>query len=145
MTGLLRAAPSARHASGHGSVQLTGRGGVVVVFGACLAGVLIADWANWGELADAVFFMASTLTAYYVRPGSLLPVVVSPPLLFLAACLAASALTACGALGSQAGLPVTLAHAAWWMLAGTSLTVVIALLRGLYAEVRALWTGLRRG
>ncbi|MFZ0000586.1 MAG: hypothetical protein WAK76_13915, partial [Trebonia sp.] len=40
--------------------RLTGRGGVLVVFAGCFLGLLVADWANWGELADAVFFMASS-------------------------------------------------------------------------------------
>jgi hypothetical protein len=128
----------------HGATQLTGRGGVLTVFGACFTGLLISDWLGWGELADAVFFMASSLTAYYVRPGSLLPVVVSPPLLFLAADVAMSAITASGMLAGLEGLVVTLAGAAWWMLAGMVLTVAIAALRGLHSEVRVLWTELRR-
>jgi len=130
-------------ATGHGSTQLTGRGGVLAVFGACFTGLLISDWLGWRELADAVFFMASSLTAYYVRPGSLLPVVVSPPLLFLTASLASSVVTASGMLAGLEGLLVTLAGAAWWMLAGMTLTVAIALVRGLRTEVRALWTELR--
>lgn len=129
--------------TGHGARQLTGRGGVLAVFGACFTGLLISDWLDWGELADAVFFMASSLTAYYVRPGSLLPVVVSPPLLFLAASLASSAITASGMLAGLEGLLVTLAGAAWWMLAGMTLTVAIALVRGLRTEVRALVAELR--
>ena len=130
-------------ATGHGARQLTGRGGVLAVFGACLTGLLASDWLNWGELADAVFFMASSLTAYYVRQGSLLPVVVSPPLLFLTASLASSAVTASGMLAGLEGLLVTLAGAAWWMLAGMTLTVAIALVRGLRTEVRALVADLR--
>src|SRR5215472_7552462 len=130
-------------ATGHGATQLTGRVGVLAVFGACFTGLLISDWLDWGELADAIFFMASSLTAYYVRPGSLLPVVVSPPLLFLTASLASSAVTASGMLAGLEGLLVTLAGAAWWMLAGMTLTVAIALVRGLRTEVRALWTELR--
>jgi hypothetical protein len=118
-------------------MQLTGRGGVAAVFGACLTGLLLTDLTHCGELADAMFFLASTLATYYVRPGSLLPVVVSPPLLFLAACVAASVLTSPGMAGSF--LQGTLARAAWWMLAGIVLTVAIGLLRGLRAEVRALW------
>lgn len=125
--------------------QLTGRGGVLAVFGACFTGLLIADWANWQELADAVFFLASSLAAYYVRPGSLLPVVVSPPLLFLAACLAASVLTAPGLLATAERVAVTLGGAAWWMLVGIALSMAIAWLRGLRAEVRALWSDLRGG
>lgn len=125
--------------------QLTGRGAVLAVFGACFIGLLIADWANWQELADAVFFLASSLTAYYVRPGSLLPVVASPPLLFLAACLVVSALTAPGLPATAERIAVTLGGAAWWMVVGMALSVAIALLRGLRAEIRALWSDLRGG
>ena len=125
--------------------QLTGRGAVLAVFGACFTGLLIADWANWQELADAVFFLASSLTAYYVRPGSLLPVVASPPLLFLAACLVVSALTAPGLPATAERIAVTLGGAAWWMVVGMALSVAIALLRGLRAEIRALWSNLRGG
>lgn len=118
---------------------MTGRGGVLVVFAACLAGLLIAHWANWGELADAVFFMASSLTAYYVRPRGLLPVVASAPLLFLMACAITSAVTSSGVDGTL----TMLAGAAWWMIAGMVLTVAVALLRGLRGEVYALWAELR--
>jgi hypothetical protein len=130
--------------AGRGATRLTGRGGVLAVFGACFAGLLISNWLDWGELANAVFFMASSLTAYYVRPGSLLPVVVSPPLLFLAAGVAMSAITSPGLLAGLEGLVVTLAGAAWWMLGGMVATVAIAAFRGLHTEVRALWTELRR-
>jgi hypothetical protein len=47
-------------------------------------------------------------------------------------------------LAGLEGLLVTLAGAAWWMLAGMTLTVAIALVRGLRTEVRALladWRG----
>ena len=137
--------PSPEALPGRRRSQLTGRGAVLVVFGACFTGLLIADWANWQELADAVFFLASSLTAYYVRPGSLLPVVASPPLLFLAACLAVSALTAPGLPATAERIAVTLGGAAWWMVVGMALSVAIALLRGLRAEIRALWSDLRGG
>jgi hypothetical protein len=110
---------------------------VAAVFGACLTGLLVADLTDWGQLGNAAFFLASTLSAYYVRPGSLLPVVVSPPLLFLMACAAASLLTSAAMPGGS--LEGALARAAWWMLAGMALTVAIGLLRGLRAEVLALW------
>ena len=54
----------------------------MIAFATCFLGVFAADWAHWGALAGAVFFMASSLTAYYVKRSGLLPVVVSPPLLF---------------------------------------------------------------
>jgi len=123
--------------------RLTGRGGVLVVFAGCFLGLLVADWANWGELADAVFFMASSLTAYYVRPSGLLPVVVSPPLLFFAACVLEKALISAGLLAAFSGTVVALASSAGWLLAGTGLTILIALLRGLRSEVRALVLALR--
>ena len=123
--------------------RLTGRAGVLEVFAGCFLGLLIADWANWSALAGAVFFMASTLTAYYVRPSGLLPVVVSPPLLFFAACVLAKALTSAGSLAAFSGTMVTLASSAGWLFAGTGLTILIALLRGLRSEVRALVLALR--
>jgi|tagenome__1003787_1003787.scaffolds.fasta_scaffold20984222_5 hypothetical protein len=121
-----------------GGVVQSGVSGMLGIFGACLAGLLVATWAGWQELGYAVFFMASSLTVYHVRAGSLLPVVVAAPLLFLLACLTASVLMPSLALLS------TLAGAAWWLLAGMTLTVMIGLTRGLPAEVRQLWSELRR-
>ena len=123
--------------------RLTGRGGVLVVFAACFFGLLVAYWAHWSELAYAVFFMASTLTAYYVRPSGLPPVVVSPPLLFFVACAAEKALTSSGPTAAFHATVAALAAAAGWLFAGTGLTVVIALLRGLPSQVRALILSLR--
>jgi len=122
---------------------LTGRGGVLMMFGACFLGLLVADWANWGELADATYFMASSLTAYYVRRGSLLPVAVSPPLLFFVAMTLEKLVIASGMLAAMDSTLVMLAHAAPWLFAGTALTVGIALLRGLRREVRTLVFELR--
>lgn len=120
-----------------GAVQ-SGVCGMLAIFGGCLAGLLVATWAGWPELGYAAFFMASSLTVYYARAGSLLPVVVSAPLLFLLACLTASVLMPSLALLS------TLAGAAWWLLAGIALTVVIGLTRGLRSELLELLANLRR-
>ena len=125
------------------SGRLTARGGVTVVFVTCFLGLLIADWTHWDEFADAVFFMASSLTAYYVRPGSLLPVAISPPLLFFVAMTLEKVLTASGMLGVFLGMLITLADAAPWLFAGTALTAAIALLRGLYPGIRSLVLELR--
>ena len=120
-----------------GDAVQSGLYGMLAIFAACLAGLLVASWAGWEELGYAVFFLATSLTVYHVRPGSLLPVVVSAPLLFLLACLTASVVMPSLALLS------TLAGVAWWMLAGMCLTVGIALRRGLRAEVQELWLELR--
>jgi hypothetical protein len=113
------------------------------MFAACFLGLLVADVANWRELADAVFFMASGLTAYYVRPSGLLPVVVSPPLLFFAAGVIEKLLTSSGPHAAFSGMVVTLSNSAGWLCTGTGLTLVIALLRGLHAQVRTLILALR--
>jgi hypothetical protein len=128
---------------GEPGVRLTGRGGLLMVFAACFLGLLAADWASWEELADAVFFMASSLAAYYVRRGGLLPVVVSTPLLFFLACLLEKVLTSPGLLAVLSQTRTVLAGAAVWLCAGTGLTLAIALLRGLRREVRALVLALR--
>jgi hypothetical protein len=120
------------------SGRLTARGGVVVVFVTCFLGLLIADWAGWEALAFAVFFMASSLTVYYVRPGSLLPVLVSSPLLFFIAMLLEKIAVASGALPALEGTVVALAEAAPWLLTGTALTLVIALCRGVAREIRTV-------
>lgn len=125
------------------AVRLTARGGIVIMFSTCFAGLLLADWTDWPELADAVFFMASSLTAYYTRPGSLLPVAVSPPLLFFAAMAIEKSVVATGTLAVFEGTLVMLASAATWLFAGTALTLTIALLRGLPREIRALAGELR--
>lgn len=109
-----------------------------MVFGTCFLGLLVAGWAHWEELADAVFFMASSLTAYYVRPGQLLPVAVSPPLLFFVAAVAENSVAAAGARHTLDATLAALSGATPWLFAGTALTVLIALLRGLGREIRAL-------
>lgn len=111
---------------------------MAVVFGTCFLGLLVAGWTRWEELADAVFLMASSLTAYYVRPGGLLPVSVSPPLLFFGALVLEQVLTAPGKLPAFEGIFITLGDAVWWLFAGTALTVAIALVRGLRREIAAL-------
>jgi hypothetical protein len=116
---------------------LAGVYGMFAIFGACLFGLLIATWTGWAQLSYATFFMASSLTAFYVRPGNLLPVVVSAPLLFLLACLTASVLLPSLALITE------LAGVAWWMLGGMALTITIALIRGLRSEIRDLLSGIR--
>lgn len=140
----LRAMATARPARrSRPPVRLTARGGLLIMFGACFTGLLLADWTNWAELADAVFFMASSLTAYYTRPGSLLPVAVSPPLLFFVAMTAEKFVVAPGTLAAFEGTLVMLASATTWLFTGTALTLAIALLRGLSREIRSLVLELR--
>jgi hypothetical protein len=125
------------------AIRLTARGAVFTMFAASFVGLLLSDWLNWGALGDAVFFMSSGLAAFYVRQGSLLPVVVTPPLLFFTACVLVKMITAADTDSAAAGTMVTLANSAPWLFAGTGLVLSIAMARGLTGEVRALSSGAR--
>ena len=122
---------------------MTGRGAVLVMFGTCWAGCLIAGGLRWDAFAGAVFFMASGLAAYYARPGALLPVVVSPPTVMGLACLSAKVMTSSGVLTALSSTVVTLAGVVGWMLTGMALTTGIGLGRGLSGEVRDLVASFR--
>jgi hypothetical protein len=63
---------------------------------------------------------------------------VSPPLVFFAACACAKAATSAGVTSAAESTLVTLASSAPWLLAGTALTVAIALCRGLPGNIRQL-------
>jgi hypothetical protein len=125
------------------TTPLTGRGAVLVMFGTCWVGCLIAGDLRWDAFAGAVFFMASGLAAYYARPGALLPVVVSPPAVMGLACLVAKAMTSTGVLTALSSTVVTLAGVTGWMFAGMALTAGIGLGRGLPGEMRDLAASFR--
>lgn len=133
----------ARSGNGAAPPQLTGRGAVLGMFAACFLGLLMADWLDWRALAGAVFFTCSGLAAFYVRPGSLLPVAVSPPCAFFLACACEKAITGTGAASALDGTVTALADSASWLFAGTALTLAIAIGRGLVPQIRRLVTHLR--
>lgn len=113
-----------------GSIKLTGRGAVVVLFVACLFGLLVAAWTGWSAVADAIFVMSCGVVAYYTRVSGLRNVVVCPPLVFFAGVVCAELITAPDAFSAAEGILVTLATSAPWLFTATALTVVIALTRG---------------
>jgi hypothetical protein len=123
---------------------LTARSAVAAVFAVCVAGCFVASWTRWDALAGWAFFMAAGLAAYYARPGALLPVVVSPPVLFLVACLCAKLATASGVITAMSAAVVTLAGVAGWMITGTGLALVIALGRGVAGEIGDLLVSFRQ-
>lgn len=106
---------------------------------------MVASWLSWGALGDAVFFTAAGLAAFYVRRGRLLPVAVSPPLIFAVACGLVKMITSSGTTSALTGTVVTLANSAPWLFAGTALTLAIAVGRGLRGEIAALRAELRGG
>jgi hypothetical protein len=68
---------------------------------------------------------------------------VSPPLAFFFACVLAKLASSSGGTSAAEGILVTLATSAPWLFAGTALTIVTALRRGLLGNIRELRQGLR--
>ncbi len=113
-----------------GSVKLTGRGAVIVLFMACFLGLLFAAWTGWSAAADAIFIVSCGVVAYYTRAKGLRNVVVTPPLAFAAGTVCAELITAPDLFSAAEGILVTLGTSAPWLFAGTAVTIAIAFGRG---------------
>jgi hypothetical protein len=111
-------------------VRLTGRGAIAALFGLCFLTQLVADWAGWGALAGAAFVCGCGAVTYYTRTSGLSAMVVTPPLVFLAGCAIAEALTEPGNFLAAEQTLVTLGTSAPWLFTGTALTIVVAIGRG---------------
>jgi len=137
---------STERATGPGA-RLTGRGAVLAMAGIYLVGLLLAAWLGWAVLAGLAFVAGCVVAARYAAPAALLTVVVSPPLLFLAAVILVSAMTGPGGLflSVLVGSVVTLASVAPWLGVGMVLTVIITWIRGLPGCIRELRQELRSG
>jgi|SRR6185437_13462860 len=129
------------------AARLTGRGAVATMAGVYLIGLLLAAWLGWAGLAGLAFVAGNVLAARYAAPAALLTVVVSPPLLFLAAVILVSAMTGPGGLFMSVivGSVVTLASVAPWLAVGMVLTVIITWIRGLPGCIQDLRRELRSG
>jgi hypothetical protein len=125
------------------AVQLTARGAVLGLFVACFVTLLLADWTGWTALADLAFVAGGGAAAWYTKPGALLPLVVSPPVIFFCACACAELLTASGMFTTATGILITLGAASPWLFIGTALTLGVALSRGLPGEIADLVADLR--
>jgi hypothetical protein len=125
-----------------GPITLTGRGGIVVMFAAGVLCGLLSRWFDVPLLAGAGFAIGCALAAFATRPADLLTLVVSPPLVFLAATLTVVFATALGG-GSllravTVGVFTALAATAPWLFFGTLLVVVVCLARGVLTNAREL-------
>jgi hypothetical protein len=125
-----------------GPITLTGRGGIVVMFAAGVLCGLLSRWFDMPLLAGAGFAIGCALAAFATRPADLLTLVVSPPLVFLAATLTVVFATALGG-GSlpravTVGVFTALAATAPWLFFGTLLVVVVCLARGVLTNARDL-------
>jgi hypothetical protein len=126
------------HLRPRGSVKLTGRGAVVVLFAVCLLGLLIADWTGWSAVGDALFLMNCGVVACYTKASGLRNVLVSPPLAFLGGAACAELITAPDTFSAATGVLITLGTSAPWLFTGTGLTLVIAISRGYRPDLSAL-------
>jgi uncharacterized protein DUF6542 len=113
--------------------SLTGRGAVLLMIAAFLAGLVAASWLGWPTVAGLGFVFGSAAAARYTRPADLVTVVVTGPLLFFCALLPVKLLTAGGnvLVSAFAGSLLTLASVAGWLFLGVLLTVIIAWRRGM--------------
>ncbi|MFL6053358.1 MAG: DUF6542 domain-containing protein [Actinoallomurus sp.] len=123
-------------------VMLTGRGGAVVVFGCTLLGAVIGGLFGLRSAQGLLFVVGCLLAVLATRRTDLLTLVVSPPLLFFLVSLL-SAVT--GSMGEKSFLlstVVTLAakltSSVPWLFLGAVLVVLIAVPRGLPANLREL-------
>lgn len=125
------------------TVQLTARGGVLGLFITCFLAMVLADWTGWSALADLAFVGGGGAAATYTRRGALLALTVSPPVIFLAACVCAELLTASGTFATATGIFAMLGTSAPWLYAGTAVILVVALCRGVSDEIGDLVACLR--
>lgn len=124
--GQATAGPPPRRLEPKGVFRLTGRGAIVALFLLCFLSLL----TGWSVLADAAFVCGCGVVTYYTKFAGLRNVVVCPPLVFLAGCIFAKAVTSSGKFAIAEGILVTLGTSAPWLFTGTGLTVAIALGRG---------------
>jgi hypothetical protein len=123
-------------------VTLTGRGGVVVVFAITLLGAAAGSLVGLHSAQGFCFILGCLLAVLTTRRTDLLTLVVSPPLIyFLVSLLTAIA----GSLGDRSvlvgalvSLVTSLTSGMPWLFVGAVLVVVIAVPRGLPANLRDL-------
>ena len=150
VTAKLRSARALRNAAAQpGHSHVTARGAMVAMFGLFLASSLLASWLGHEVLAGLGYVAACLLGPYVVRRHALLQVVVAPPALFLVALVITQMATAQGTgkhgkvLSVLEGTLLILAAVAPWLLAGTAISVGVAIPRGLVQCVRDLKRELR--
>jgi hypothetical protein len=129
--------------------RMTSRGAVLAMFALFFLGAVAAELLHSGFLVGFSFLAGCVLAARFARRSALLTVVVSPPLVFLAAVVCAESVSSsaatvrAGLLSAVEGTVLTLAAAAPWLFGGEALGLTVALFRGLPQCVRELRAGLR--
>lgn len=128
------------------AVTLTGRGGVVVVFSATLVGAIGGGLFGLHAAQGFLFVLGCLVAVLTTRRTDLLTLVVSPPVVFFAVSLLSAVV---GSLGEHSfvismllTLVTTLTSSMPWLFVGAVLVVVIAVPRGLPANLRELSAGI---
>jgi hypothetical protein len=135
-----------RRSAARPAVTLTGRGGVVVVFGSTLLGAILGSLVGLHAAQGFLFVLGCLLAVLATRRTDLLTLVVSPPLIFfLVSLLSAVA----GSLGERSflvsvllSLVTTLTSNMPWLFVGALSVVLVAVPRGLPANLRELSAGI---
>ncbi|GAA3723076.1 hypothetical protein HDA32_000751 [Spinactinospora alkalitolerans] len=144
-----RAAPRSRSGSApraartaRAPLRLTGRGAIVGIVLVSFGAALLAQALGTPVADGAGFLAACVLAALLVRRSDLLSLVVSPPLAYFAAALAAELVLTMGSdelgRGVAIGMGTRLAEVAPWLFAGTAAVLVVCLVRGLPSNIREL-------
>ncbi|WP_432926183.1 DUF6542 domain-containing protein [Microbispora sp. CA-135349] len=120
--------------TGRAGLRLTARGAIVMLFVISLVGM---------PFLPGPAFVAGCLAAVLlVRPRDLLPLVVTPPLVFFGAALLVELVRAVGSASLLQtfglGMFTALSSGAPWLFLGSALTLGIAWVRGLPGNLREL-------
>lgn len=125
-------------------MTLTGRGGAVVVFGCTLLGAVVGGLFGLRSAQGVLFVAGCLLAISATRRTDLLTLVVSPPLLFFLVSLLSAVTFSLGEKSFLVSVVVTLAakltSSVPWLFLGAVLVVLIAVPRGLPANLRDLRT-----
>jgi hypothetical protein len=128
------------------AITLTGRGGVVVVFGCTLLGAIFGSLLGLHSAQGFLFVLGCLLAVVATRRTDLLTLVVSPPLIYFVVSLLSAV---AGSFGEKSfvvsvvlTLATTLTSSMPWLFVGALLVVVVSVPRGLPANLRELSAGI---
>ncbi len=115
------------------------------MFSVFFPGILTAGWLHLAALTGLSFVAGCVLAASYTKRAHLLPVVTTPPMIFMIALICAKAVSATGntMVSTAEGSLLTLSAVAPWLFIGTMAAIVIALFRGLPRRISELRADLR--
>ncbi|MEV0399848.1 DUF6542 domain-containing protein [Actinoallomurus sp. NPDC050550] len=136
------AAPPAERSRARSAVTLTGRGGTAVVLACTLLGAVIGGMFGLRSAQGLFFVVGCLLAVLATRRTDLLTLVVSPPLLFFLVTLVSALIGSVGEksflLSTVVAVAAKLTSSVPWLFVGAVLVVLIAVPRGLPANLRDL-------